>query len=73
MTIRKKVEHNLETGELIVRNETPEEIALAESYEAATVEAKAAEIAKQEAKASALAKLAALGLTEDEAKAVFGA
>lgn len=37
----------------------------------ATAEAEAAEaLAKAEAKASALAKLTALGLTEDEAKAI---
>lgn len=55
---------------------TDEEIAQAEAdrvaYEAEMAARQAAEQAKADAKASALAKLAALGLTEDEAKAIAG-
>lgn len=55
---------------------TDEEIAQAEAdrvaYEAEMAARQAAEEAKAAAKASALAKLAALGLTEDEAKAIAG-
>lgn len=55
---------------------TDEEIAQAEAdrvaYEAEMAARQAAEEAKTAAKASALAKLAALGLTEDEAKAIAG-
>ena len=55
---------------------TDEEIAQAAAdrvaYEAEMAARQAAEEAKAAAKASALAKLAALGLTEDEAKAIAG-
>lgn len=67
---------NCETGEQTVVELTDEEIAQMEAdrvaAEAQRAEAEAAEAAKAEAKASALAKLAALGLTEDEAKAIAG-
>jgi hypothetical protein len=56
------------TGEQTVVELTDEEIA---QLEADRVSA-AAEADKAAAKASALAKLAALGLTEDEAKAIAG-
>ena len=64
------------TGEETIIPLTAEEIADLEAArvvaeaERATFEAEAQ--AKAEAKASALAKLAALGLTEDEAKAIAG-
>lgn len=67
---------NCETGEQTVVELTDEEIAQMEAdrvaAEAQRAEAEAAEAAKAQAKASALAKLAALGLTEDEAKAIAG-
>lgn len=55
---------------------TDEEIAQREAdrvaFEAEIAAREAAEAEKAAAKASALAKLAALGLTEDEAKAIAG-
>lgn len=67
---------NCETGEQTIVELTDEEIAQMEADRAAAeaqrAEAEAAEAAKAQAKASALAKLAALGLTEDEAKAIAG-
>ena len=70
------VEINCETGEVIERLFTEEEIAQAKADEALWLEQKAqAEAEMQalaEAKASALAKLTALGLSEDEAKAIVG-
>lgn len=67
---------NCETGEVEKRAFTAEEIAQKEAdliqfnNEKAQKEAEAQ--AKADAKASALAKLTALGLTEDEAKAIAG-
>ena len=58
-------EVNCETGEITERDETPEEIAARE--QAAQQEAEA--LATKE---SALAKLQALGLTEEEVKALLG-
>lgn len=67
---------NCETGEQTVIELTDEEIAQLEAdhiaAEAERVAQEAAEQAKAEAKAAALAKLTALGLTEDEAKAIAG-
>lgn len=67
---------NCETGEQTVIELTDEEIAQLEAdrvaAEAERITRQAAEEAKAAAKASALAKLAALGLTEDEAKAIVG-
>jgi len=64
------------TGEQTVVELTDEEIAQMEadrvSAEAERIAREAAEADKAAAKASALAKLAALGLTEDEAKAIAG-
>lgn len=64
------------TGEQTVVELTDEEIAQLEAdniaWEARRAEQEALEAAKAETKASALAKLAALGLTEDEAKAIAG-
>ena len=69
-------EHDAISGEIIVRDMTPEELAehqAEESAKTAAAEAKeAAANAAAELKASAIAKLAALGLTEDEAKAILG-
>jgi len=58
-------EVNCETGEVTERDETPEEIAARE--QAAQQEAEA--LATRQ---SALAKLQALGLTEEEVKALLG-
>lgn len=58
-------EHNLQTGEEIVRDMTDAELADYEAFQAATLQA------VEDAKAAALAKealLAKLGITEDEAK-----
>ena len=71
-----KVIVDCSTGEQTIVPLTAEEIAQREKDHAewqATVAAREAEAqAKAEAKASALAKLTALGLTEDEAKAIVG-
>ena len=71
-----RVEVNCATGEQKVIELTAAEIAeldqMKAQAEADRAAAKAEEDAKAEAKASALAKLAALGLTEDEAKAIAG-
>lgn len=63
--MNKITEVNCETGEIIERNETPEEVAIRE------------ESARQEAeilqtRQSALAKLQALGLTEEEIQSLLG-
>jgi hypothetical protein len=67
---------NCETGEVEKRAYTAEEIAQKEAdliqFNNEKAQAEAEAQAKAEAKASALAKLAALGLTEDEAKAIVG-
>ena len=64
------------TGEQTVIELTDEEIAQMEAdraaFEAEQTAREAAEAEKAAAKASALAKLAALGLTENEAKAIAG-
>jgi len=76
MTKPTKVIVDCSTGEQTVIELTAEEIAEMEAArvvaeaERATQEAEAQ--AKADAKASALAKLAALGLTEEEAKAIAG-
>jgi hypothetical protein len=70
------IEINCETGEVIERPLTAEEIAANEAAAAqAEADAKAAEeeaAAKAAAKASAQAKLATLGLTADEVSALLG-
>ena len=63
--MNKITEVNCETGEIIERDETPEELAARE------------ESARQEAevlatKQSALSKLQALGLTEEEIQSLLG-
>lgn len=76
MTKPTRVEVNCATGEQKVIELTAAEIAeldqMKAQAEAEAAARKAEEDAKAEAKASALAKLAALGLTEDEAKAIAG-
>ena len=70
------IEINCETGEVIERPLTAEEIAANEAAQAqAAADALAAEeeaAAKAAAKASAQAKLATLGLTADEVSALLG-
>ena len=63
--MEKVTEINCETGEVVERDETPEEIAVRE--QAAQQEAEA--LATRQ---SALAKLQALGLTEEEVQALLG-
>jgi hypothetical protein len=68
------IEINCETGEVIERPLTQEEIAANEAA-AATAEAErvaqeALALAAEQAKASAVAKLASLGLTPDEISAL---
>ena len=71
------IEVNCETGEVVERPLTPEEIAQREADAAAAAAAEAERVAeeqaKADAKASAIAKLADLGLTEEEAAALVGA
>lgn len=71
-----RLEVNCETGEQIVVELTDQEIQQLEidraNWEAQQAAVAADAEAKAAAKASALAKLAALGLTEDEAKAIAG-
>ena len=71
-----KVVVNCETGESQVIPLTAEELKerekLVAQFQADRAKEEAEAQAKAEAKASALAKLAALGLTEDEAKAIAG-
>jgi hypothetical protein len=72
-TTRPKIaDHNIETGEMIVREMTEAEFAQYQ-IDIAQAQAESEKIdAKIAAKTSAIAKLAALGLTEDEAKAIIG-
>ena len=66
--------HNQETGEIIDREMTAEELAIAEANQAEQAarvhEAEAEAAAVAEAKANAQAKLAALGLTQEEIAAL---
>jgi len=76
MTTLTMIEVNCETGETTERPLTAEEIAQRETdaaeYATRRAQIEAEEKTKADAKVSALAKLAALGLTEDEAKAIAG-
>lgn len=76
MTKLTKVIVDCSTGEETIVELTADEIAQLEidkaNAEAMRLEEEAKAQAKAEAKASALAKLSALGLTEDEAKAIAG-
>jgi hypothetical protein len=69
-------EYNATTGEQIDRPFTEEETARyyawRAEFETREAEREAQALALAEAKASALAKLEALGLTEEEAKAIAG-
>lgn len=68
----KIADHNIATGEMIVREMTDEEF---DQYQldVAAAQAESEKMnARITAKTSAIAKLAALGLTEDEAKAIIG-
>ena len=58
-------EHNMETGEIIDREMTAEELAKWEADKAALIAKEEAEAAKVVAKAALLAQL---GITEDQAK-----
>lgn len=64
------LEINGETGEVIVRPFTEEELANQKAAAAQFVAQLAAQEAKAAARASALAKLAELGLTEEEIAAL---
>ena len=70
------LEINVQTGERIERDFTPEELAQRAKDQAAAEAAAQAEAdalaAKEAAKASALGKLEALGLTAEEAQAIAG-
>lgn len=75
----KIVETNCETGEVIEREMTPDEVAGYEAQLAAIAEYEAQQEAERlarenaaAAKESAQAKLAALGLTPEEARALLG-
>lgn len=61
----KIIEHNVETGEIIERDATKEELAQAAKDKAEQEAIEADKQAKAEAKAELLAKL---GISEDEAK-----
>lgn len=68
----KIADHNTQTDEVIVREMTDDEFA---QYEIDVANAQAQNAKMEEkiaAKDSAIAKLEALGLTEDEAKAIIG-
>ena len=70
------IEIDAKTGVAIERDFTPDELAQRELDAAAYAAAEAARVAEEQAKIatkeSALAKLAVLGLTEEEALAIFG-
>jgi hypothetical protein len=69
-------EVNCETGETITRDMTPDELAQLEKdrvfYQEQAEAQAAAEAEAGALKAAALAKLTALGLSEEEAKAIAG-
>jgi hypothetical protein len=68
----KIADHNTQTDEVIVREMTDDEFAQ-HQIDVANAQAEADKFdARIAAKESAIAKLAALGLTEDEAKAIMG-
>ena len=62
--------HNVETGDVEVREMNAQELAQLEADKAAGDAIKATEAAKEAAKEVAEAKLAALGLTTDDLKAL---
>lgn len=63
------LEHNIETGEAIERDATPEEIERKELYVAEVAAEAKAEAEKAKAKVALLERL---GITEDEAKLLLG-
>jgi hypothetical protein len=63
-------EHNVETGEIIVRDATPEEIANIENMQAKIKAREDAEAKAAADKLKAHTKLKALGLTADDLKAL---
>jgi hypothetical protein len=65
-------QHNALTGKTIEREATAKELAQMEADAVENAAKEAEKQAKAETKTSAIAKLAALGLTEDEAKAIIG-
>ena len=71
-----RIEHNLQTGKTEIVELTAEEIAQSKAqYEAWNIlqtEETVKEEAQVTAKQSAIAKLSALGLTDDEVKALIG-
>lgn len=62
--------HNAETNEVIEREMNAEELAQYEADQTAEATRQTAEATKAAEKAAATAKLAALGLTEDDLKAL---
>ena len=63
------IEHNVETGEIVEREQTPEEINQAEKDAQEQVEIAAKKIEKEEAKQALLDKL---GITTEEAALLLG-
>jgi FMN-dependent NADH-azoreductase len=68
--ILRALEFNGETGEIVERELTAEDIAELEAIQAEALTRQAEAEAKAAARASALAKLADLGLTEEEVAAL---
>ncbi len=69
------VEINVNTGEIIERNYSPEEISKIqqiEEYIRQYVESNSLPITENNVKISAIEKLKSLGLTEEEARAIAG-
>lgn len=62
--------HNVETGEVIEREMTAEELTQYEKDQLAAVEEATAKAEAQAKREAALSKLAALGLDEDDLKAI---
>jgi hypothetical protein len=63
----KVIEHNAETGEIVERDQTADEIKQAQIDVKAQADATAAKLAKEQAKQAVLERL---GLTEAEAKLI---
>jgi len=66
----KTIDVNASTGEEILRDMTPEEIANIDAIKKKNLDKVAAEKKHEETKLSALSKLAALGLTPEEISAI---
>ena len=65
-------QHNVQTGESIVRSMNADEEAIIQASIAQVAQEQAIIAARQAARQSAISKLAALGLTVDEISAAFG-